>query len=108
MCMRKVGQLSRPALANEPSSMFPDSTAMGFGRRWNSKAKGMPPSRIRPSRRGGFDLRLPEQERAILGSLPGQLLAALQAARDDPTSMSAPLSRLFPPAHLKDEDAEAA
>jgi hypothetical protein len=53
--------------------------------------------RIRRTRRGDYQLRIPEVERGILRTLPGQLRDVL--ASDDPA-----LTRLFPPAY--GEDAE--
>ena len=51
--------------------------------------------RVRRTRRGDFELRLPEPERAVLRSLPEQLRELLAA--DDPA-----LERLFPPAYPDD------
>lgn len=56
--------------------------------------------RIRRTRRGDFELRLPEGEREILRSLPGQLREALPT--DDPG-----VGRLFPPAHPDSPEREA-
>lgn len=53
--------------------------------------------RNRPVRRvrgGGYQLKLGDDERALLRSLPGQLLALLSEGPDDPS-----LRRLFPPAY---------
>ena len=47
--------------------------------------------RVRRTRRGDFQLRIPAQEREVLRGLPGQLRALL--GTDDPA-----LERLFPPA----------
>ncbi len=47
--------------------------------------------RVRRTRRGDYELRIPRVEREILRSLPGELRAVLSS--DDPT-----LERLFPPA----------
>ena len=46
-------------------------------------------SRIQRDRKGGYRLRLPAEERELLGSLPSQFRAVLQT--DDPS-----LRRLFP------------
>jgi hypothetical protein len=48
--------------------------------------------RVRRTRRGDFELRIPEPERAVLRGLPAQLKGLL--AGDDPA-----LERLFPPAY---------
>ena len=52
-------------------------------------------ARIRRTRRGDFELRLPPAERDVLRSLPSQLRALLRS--DDPA-----LERLFPPAYADD------
>jgi hypothetical protein len=52
-------------------------------------------ARIRRSRRGDFQLRLPPEERALLRTLPEQLRDLLSS--DDPA-----LERLFPPAYPDD------
>jgi uncharacterized protein DUF2017 len=54
--------------------------------------------RIERTRDGGVRLRLPQDERALLRSLPAQLRALLDEAPEDPS-----LERLFPPAY---DDAE--
>jgi hypothetical protein len=51
-------------------------------------------------RRGGFELRLPESERALLRTLPGQLRELL--AQEDPST-----ARLFPPAYEDDAERDA-
>jgi hypothetical protein len=51
-------------------------------------------------RRGGFELRLPESERALLRTLPGQLRELL--AGDDPST-----ARLFPSAYEDDAERDA-
>lgn len=51
--------------------------------------------RVRRTRRGDFQLRLPSEERDLLRSLPGELRGLLST--DDPA-----LSRLFPPAYPDD------
>jgi hypothetical protein len=56
--------------------------------------------RVRRTRRGEFDLRLPEEERAILRALPEQLRELLQST--DPT-----VRRLFPPAYQDDAERNA-
>ena len=55
-------------------------------------------SRIQRDRKGGYRLRLPAEERELLGSLPSQFRAVLQT--DDPS-----LRRLFPPAYVDDDEA---
>lgn len=56
--------------------------------------------RIKRNRSGGFNLRLPPEERDILRTLPHQLRELL--ATDDPS-----LRRLFPPAYIGDPEKEA-
>src|SRR5438093_12988754 len=53
--------------------------------------------RIRRTRKGEFELRLPEVERRALRSLPGQLRQLLEA--NDPS-----VGRLFPPAYRDDPE----
>jgi hypothetical protein len=53
--------------------------------------------RVRRSRRGDFELRIPPEELAALRSLSGQLRALLET--DDPA-----LKRLFPPAYPDDPE----
>jgi hypothetical protein len=59
-----------------------------------------PSSRIRRTRRGRFQLRLPDQERDLLRTLPRQLADLLDS--DDPS-----LVRLRPPAYPEDPEADA-
>ncbi|HET9092623.1 MAG TPA: DUF2017 family protein [Acidimicrobiales bacterium] len=63
--------------------------------------------RIRPARsRQGCELHLPPEERRLLASLPSQLQAVLDAtesSREVPDS----LKRLFPPAYVRDDEAQA-
>jgi uncharacterized protein DUF2017 len=59
-----------------------------------------PRGRIRRTRRGDFQVRLPSGEREILRSLPGQLRGLLDA--NDPAT-----ERLFPPAYGDDRDRSA-
>jgi len=61
-----------------------------------------PGKRVKRSRRGDYELSLPEQERDLLRSLPGQLIELLEAGPDEPD-----LVRLFPPAYTRDEDQKA-
>ena len=64
-----------------------------------------PARRIRRTRHGDFEVRLPPEERQLLVTMVGALRAALEGdVRTEPT-----LRRLFPPAyaHPADEDAEA-
>jgi hypothetical protein len=56
--------------------------------------------RVRRTRKGDFELRLPQAERDLLRSLPSQLRELL--ATDDPS-----LRRLFPPAYLDDPEKDA-
>jgi len=53
--------------------------------------------RVKRTRRGDFELRLPEQERTILRSLPGQLRELLGGGDSS-------LLRLFPPAYPEDPE----
>jgi Domain of unknown function (DUF2017) len=55
--------------------------------------------RIQRDRKGGFRLRLPQEERALLATLPAQLREVMQT--DDPS-----LRRLFPPAYADDAEAD--
>lgn len=67
--------------------------------------------RVRPDGRGGYELRLPGPEQALLSSLPGQLdalLSSLEPASLEGQDLPPTLSRLLPPAYLHDDDAEAA
>ncbi|HEX9969312.1 MAG TPA: DUF2017 family protein [Acidimicrobiales bacterium] len=58
--------------------------------------------RISRTRNGEFRLRLEQDERDLLRTLPGQLRELLEAGDDaDPS-----LRRLFPPAYLSEEDHE--
>jgi hypothetical protein len=66
-----------------------------------------PRRRISRNRRGGFEVRLPAEERSLLASLPGQLerlLDSLPGSGERPDA----LRRLFPVAYARDADAEAA
>jgi len=56
-------------------------------------------ARIRRTRSGAFELRLPAGERELLRSLPSQLRSVLRS--DDPA-----LERLFPPAYADDPGQE--
>ena len=56
--------------------------------------------RVRRTRKGEYQLKLPAEERDLLRALPGQLKALL--ASDDPT-----LKRVFPPAYKDDPELEA-
>jgi hypothetical protein len=56
--------------------------------------------RVKRTRRGDFDIRLPEAEREILRALPDQLRDLLQST--DPT-----VRRLFPPAYQDDPELNA-
>jgi Domain of unknown function (DUF2017) len=62
-----------------------------------------PARRIRRTRQGDFEVRLPEAERALLGTLVG----ALRAALDGDVRAEPALRRLFPPAYAGAEDSEA-
>ena len=56
--------------------------------------------RIKRTRRGAFELNLPDAEREMLRLLPGQLIELLAVEGPD-------LRRLFPPAYAEDVAAEA-
>jgi hypothetical protein len=58
--------------------------------------------KIRRTRSGELQLRLSDDERELLRSLPGQLRDLMAGEPDDPT-----LRRLFPPAYTTDTDLEA-
>jgi len=58
--------------------------------------------RVKRSRRGGFDLRIPERERDILRTLPAQLRSLIE--QGDPIEDPA-LRRLYPAAYLDDPQA---
>jgi len=55
--------------------------------------------RIQRDRKGGYRVRLPPEERALLRSLPAQLRVVMET--DDPA-----LRRLFPPAYPEDSEAD--
>lgn len=55
--------------------------------------------RVQRDRKGGYRLRLPQEERELLRSLPRQMREVLKT--DDPA-----LRRLFPPAYTDDPEAE--
>ena len=57
--------------------------------------------RVKRTRKGEFQLRLPPEERDLLRSLPGQLRELLLSGDDDPS-----LRRLFPPAYLGEPERE--
>jgi len=59
-----------------------------------------PSVRVRRTRRGEFELRLPPEERSLLRALPQQLRELLSS--DDPA-----LERLFPPAYPEDSDLQS-
>ncbi len=63
--------------------------------------------RIARSRRGGYDLRLPAGERALLAALPGQLEHLLGELGGEGEAPPEALRRLFPVAYTRDELAEA-
>ena len=55
--------------------------------------------RVQRDRKGGYRLKLPQEERELLRSLPDQMRDVLQT--DDPA-----LRRLFPPAYTDDAEAD--
>ena len=56
--------------------------------------------RVKRTRKGVYELRIPPEERALLRTMPGQLRELL--GTDDPS-----LVRLFPPAYVDDAEREA-
>jgi Domain of unknown function (DUF2017) len=58
--------------------------------------------RIRRTRQGDFELRLPPEEREVLRSLPGQMREALELGNNDPA-----VARLNPSACLDDSEVDA-
>lgn len=66
--------------------------------------------RIRPDGHGGFQIRLPRDERQLLSQLPRELSSLLAGldAESSPAALPESLRRLFPPAHPRDKDEEAA
>ena len=57
--------------------------------------------RVKRTRKGQYQLRLPAEERDLLRTLPGQLRELLVSGGDDPA-----LRRLFPPAYLGEPERE--
>ena len=64
----------------------------------------IPGRRVRRSRKGGFDLRLPESERQLVASLVGQLRSVLTG---DDVGVDPGLRRLFPSAYADDAARDA-
>ncbi len=64
----------------------------------------IPGRRVRRSRKGGFDLRLPESERQLVASLVGQLRSVLTG---DDVAVDPGLRRLFPSAYADDAARDA-
>ena len=58
--------------------------------------------RVKRTRKGQYQLRLPAEERDLLRTLPAQLRQLLVEGGDDPA-----LRRLFPPAYLGEPEREA-
>ena len=56
--------------------------------------------RVKRTRKGTYELRIPDEERALLRTMPNQLRELL--GTDDPS-----LVRLFPPAYVDDPEREA-
>ena len=59
--------------------------------------------RVKRTRKGRFELRIPAAERDVLRSLPGLLRTLLSEGDTDDVA----LRRLFPPAYMDDADASA-
>ena len=73
---------------------------MGSGRRWNT-ADGLR-NRIRPSKGGGYDLRLAAED-ALLTVLPGHLISLLESVGETPQdNLPEALRRLLPLAYPTD------
>lgn len=64
--------------------------------------------RIVRARRGGVEVRLPPEERALLVSLPRELEHLLESVSDGAADPDPVLRRLFPVAYARDEEAERA
>ncbi|HVC25743.1 MAG TPA: DUF2017 family protein [Acidimicrobiales bacterium] len=64
--------------------------------------------RISRSRRGGIDVRLPLEERALVAALPLQLERLLESAPGAGSEPDESLRRLFPVAYARDAEAERA
>lgn len=65
--------------------------------------------RIRPSRGGGYEVRLAAEERTLLTVLPGHLVSLLEGAGETASGdLPDALRRLLPPAYTTDPDAERA
>jgi len=67
-----------------------------------------PPRRISANARGGYDVHLPDEERELLGVLPGRMLIALEILSNPDAIVPDELRRLFPPAYPTDASAESA
>jgi hypothetical protein len=65
-----------------------------------------PPARLRRLRNGTYALHLPPEERALLGVLPQQLLAALELLESDDDRTPDSARRILPIAHPRDATAE--
>jgi len=63
--------------------------------------------RVSRSRRGGYEIKLPAEERQLLASLPGQLERLLDSVKNHGERPDG-LRRMFPVAYARDPDAEAA
>lgn len=68
-----------------------------------------PRRRVKAARSGGYDVRLPTEERELLSSLPGQLVSLLDDVDDAPSDqLPDAIRRLLPRAYSTDDEAEAA
>lgn len=65
-----------------------------------------PKRRVRRGARGGYEIRLPPEERSLLQQLPAQLEAALSSLLKAAGPVPDELRRLLPPAYLADQAAE--
>ncbi|MDA8291362.1 MAG: DUF2017 family protein [Actinomycetota bacterium] len=62
--------------------------------------------RVVRSRRGGVELRIPAEERALLASLLGEIGHLLDGVPEGASAVDPLLARLFPVAYARDADAE--
>ena len=67
-----------------------------------------PARRIKRNPRGGFELRLPDEERDLLSQLASQLVELLDGISENDAHTPEPFRRLFPAAYPSDASAEAA
>src|SRR5436190_21518897 len=108
MSTTKAKRSSPAALERRPSSTSSASTSTACGPPCSTTrplADDMPirfTRRIRRTRQGEFEVRLPPEEREVLRSLPGQMRDALELGNNDPA-----VARLNPSACLDDSEVDA-